>query len=171
MDASIHTARRARLAAVVGQVGVQRLDGHFAPDERVDGAVHRAHRAPPDLLEQLITAESLAHLAPLAGIIPVARCGRLRYVRAMQEFVIRGAKVLDGSGREGAVADVAVRAGKIAAVGTKAGEGMRSIDAGGLALMPGIVDVHAHGAQRCPHLRLLPGSAGRPRCPTAMATT
>jgi len=62
----------------------------------------------------------------------------------MQDFVIRGAEVLDGTGRPGAVVDVAVSGGRIAGVGAKPAKGARTIDAGGLCLMPGIVDVHTH---------------------------
>ena len=56
---------------------------------------------------------------------------------------IRGARVLDGLG--GAFEkDVFVRDGKISAVGKSDESAKQTIDAGGLALMPGIVDVHTH---------------------------
>jgi N-acyl-D-aspartate/D-glutamate deacylase len=58
----------------------------------------------------------------------------------MNDLLIRGATVYDGTGAPGRVADVAVKDGRIAAPGP-AGE---TVDAGGLALMPGIVDVHTH---------------------------
>ena len=60
----------------------------------------------------------------------------------MLDLLIRGANVLDGSGRPPVVADVAVQGGRIV---DGAGESARRVlDAGGLALMPGIVDVHTH---------------------------
>ena len=60
----------------------------------------------------------------------------------MIDLVIRGAKVYDGSGGPCAVREVAVRDGRIV---ESAGEGARrAVDAGGLALMPGIVDLHTH---------------------------
>ncbi|HZQ75173.1 MAG TPA: amidohydrolase family protein [Burkholderiales bacterium] len=63
----------------------------------------------------------------------------------MLDLVIRGATVLDGTGAPGFVGDVGVRGGRIAAVSAKIAEGAREVlDAGGLALMPGIVDVHTH---------------------------
>ena len=64
----------------------------------------------------------------------------------MNDLLIRGATVHDGSGGEGRVLDVAVHAGRIVALGTDAGcqPARRTIDAGGLALMPGIVDNHTH---------------------------
>jgi len=62
----------------------------------------------------------------------------------MHDLLIRGATVYDGSGEPGRTVDVAVSAGRISTVG-KADESARNtIDAGGLALMPGIVDVHTH---------------------------
>ena len=62
----------------------------------------------------------------------------------MFDLLIRGAAVFDGSGDSPVTADVAVRDGRIAEVG-KPGEGAhRVVDANGLALMPGIVDVHTH---------------------------
>ena len=61
----------------------------------------------------------------------------------MTDLLIRGATVYDGSGRPGFVGDVAVRAGML--VRAEKGESAKStLDAGGLALMPGIVDVHTH---------------------------
>lgn len=62
----------------------------------------------------------------------------------MFDLLIQGATVFDGSGAPPVTADVAVRDGRIAEVG-KPGEGAhRVVDANGLALMPGIVDVHTH---------------------------
>src|SRR5690349_4663036 len=60
----------------------------------------------------------------------------------MLDLLIRGANVLDGSGRGGFVGDVAVQGGRIVESGDKTAR--RVVDAGGLALMPGIVDVHTH---------------------------
>ena len=61
----------------------------------------------------------------------------------MTDLLIRGATVYDGSGRPGFVGDVAVRAGVLAKA-EKGESARRTVDAGGLALMPGIVDVHTH---------------------------
>src|SRR6185503_5756317 len=59
----------------------------------------------------------------------------------MLDVVFRGATVYDGSGGAPRAADVGVRAGRIVPA---EGPARRSVDAGGLALMPGIVDVHTH---------------------------
>ena len=58
----------------------------------------------------------------------------------MNDLLIRGATVYDGTGNPGRVMDVAVKDGRIAA----SGPAKQTLDAGGLALMPGIVDVHTH---------------------------
>ncbi len=64
----------------------------------------------------------------------------------MAEFdiVIRGGTVVDGSGGEPFVADVAIRDGVIAAVGQVPGTGAEEIDAGGRVVTPGFVDIHTH---------------------------
>jgi N-acyl-D-amino-acid deacylase len=58
----------------------------------------------------------------------------------MNDLLIRGATVYDGSGRPGRVEDIAIKNGRIAT----AGPAKETLDAGGLALMPGIIDVHTH---------------------------
>ncbi|MGD9952736.1 MAG: amidohydrolase family protein [Burkholderiales bacterium] len=58
----------------------------------------------------------------------------------MNDLLIRGAAVYDGTGAPGRVEDVAVKDGRIASPGPA----REIIDAGGLALMPGIIDVHTH---------------------------
>lgn len=60
------------------------------------------------------------------------------------DLVIRGGTVVDGSGGEPFVADVAVQGGRIAAIGDVAGVGTEEIDAAGRYVTPGFVDVHTH---------------------------
>src|SRR5260370_17317284 len=60
----------------------------------------------------------------------------------MFDLVIRNGTVLDGSGAPRRIADIAVQDGKIAAVGRKLGTGRREIDAAGLIVAPGLVDIH-----------------------------
>src|SRR5579862_8360319 len=60
------------------------------------------------------------------------------------DTVIRGGTVADGTGAEIRQADVAVKNGKIAAVGRFSGSGSEEIDAKGLLVTPGFVDVHTH---------------------------
>ncbi|MDT0264874.1 D-aminoacylase [Streptomyces sp. DSM 44915] len=62
----------------------------------------------------------------------------------MAELLIRGALVLDGTGAPGRRADVTVDRGLVTAVGGAGLTGRRVLDADGLALAPGFVDMHAH---------------------------
>src|SRR5678815_5342143 len=60
------------------------------------------------------------------------------------DLVIRGATVYDGTGGAGARADVGVRGERIAAVGVIPERGGAELDATGLAVSPGFIDVHSH---------------------------
>ncbi len=60
------------------------------------------------------------------------------------DLVIKGARVIDGSGLPSFMGDVAVHDGKIAEVGRVSGSAQRVIDADGLAVSPGFIDFHAH---------------------------
>ncbi|HTR83602.1 MAG TPA: amidohydrolase family protein [Reyranella sp.] len=62
----------------------------------------------------------------------------------MNDLVIRGATIVDGQGHEPRRADVAVKNGRIADIGNIKDKGTETVDAGGLTLMPGIIDVHTH---------------------------
>ena len=62
----------------------------------------------------------------------------------MHDTVIRGGTIVDGTGKPAFTGDVALENGKIASVGGKAGPGKREIDAKGLLVTPGWVDVHTH---------------------------
>src|SRR5258707_14035643 len=63
----------------------------------------------------------------------------------MSGLVISGGRVVDPASGMDAVGDVAVVDGKIAAVGTGLGGAERVIDATGLVVAPGFIDLHAHG--------------------------
>jgi N-acyl-D-amino-acid deacylase len=61
------------------------------------------------------------------------------------DIVIRGALVIDGSGEPGEIGDVAVEDGRIAAIGRSLPAGSaRVIDAEGLAVTPGFIDIKTH---------------------------
>src|SRR6266481_808468 len=62
----------------------------------------------------------------------------------MHDLVIRGATLLDGLGHDPIRADVAVRDGRITAIGEVGKDAPEIVDAGGLAMMPGIIDLHTH---------------------------
>ena len=63
----------------------------------------------------------------------------------MHDLVVRGGTVVDGTGGPPRTADVAVDDGRISAVGSLAGAAARrTLDADGLLVTPGVVDVHTH---------------------------
>ncbi|HEX9259616.1 MAG TPA: amidohydrolase family protein, partial [Acidimicrobiales bacterium] len=62
----------------------------------------------------------------------------------MAELVIRGGTVVDGTGAAPVRADVAVEGDRIVAVGEVDAPGARVIDAEGLLVTPGFVDIHTH---------------------------
>jgi N-acyl-D-amino-acid deacylase len=60
------------------------------------------------------------------------------------DLVIRHGRVLDGTGKPAVAADVAIRAGRVVAVGQVTGTATREIDAKGQVVAPGFIDVHTH---------------------------
>ena len=62
----------------------------------------------------------------------------------MNDLLIRNASLYDGLGSPAQVTDLAVSGGRISGIGRDLGPARQSIDADGLALMPGIIDNHTH---------------------------
>ena len=62
----------------------------------------------------------------------------------MLDVLVKGARVADGTGAPLVTADVGVKDGRIAAIGRIAETARETVDADGLVLAPGIVDVHTH---------------------------
>src|SRR4029079_18467794 len=92
------------------------------------------------------------HKSLRAGLVVLAiAAARLAWLQAQPptfDLIIRGGHVVDGSGNPWFAGDVGVRGDRIAAVGTlsnaKAG---REIDAHGLVVAPGFIDMHTHSDQ------------------------
>src|SRR2546421_2307990 len=63
---------------------------------------------------------------------------------AQYDLIIRGGKIVDGTGNPWFYGDVAVKGDRIAAVGAINGDATRLIDATGLVVAPGFVDMHSH---------------------------
>src|SRR5215218_8082118 len=63
---------------------------------------------------------------------------------AMHDLVIRGGTIVDGLGNEPFTGDIAVTEGRITEVGRVDGPARETVDADGLLVTPGFVDVHTH---------------------------
>jgi N-acyl-D-aspartate/D-glutamate deacylase len=62
----------------------------------------------------------------------------------MHDLLIRGGRVVDGTGAEPRDADVAIRDGAIHEIGRVSGAARETIDAAGAIVTPGFVDIHTH---------------------------
>src|SRR3954451_19234908 len=63
------------------------------------------------------------------------------------DVVIQGGSIIDGTGSPRFRADIGLRKGRIEALatpGSLTGERGRTVDAGGLCVAPGFVDIHSH---------------------------
>ncbi len=60
------------------------------------------------------------------------------------EIVVKGATIVDGTGAEPISGDLAIDDGRITEIGGKIGGGQRVIDAAGMIVSPGFVDIHTH---------------------------
>lgn len=80
-------------------------------------------------------------VASLPAATPIdAQAGPQRF-----DLLIRGGRVLDGTGNPWFYADVGIREGRIAAIGQLAGAtATRTIDATGKYVTPGFIDIHSH---------------------------
>lgn len=62
----------------------------------------------------------------------------------MYELIVRNARIADGLGNALIDGDLAVKNGRVAAVGRVEGAGAETVDARGLVLAPGAIDLHTH---------------------------
>ena len=60
------------------------------------------------------------------------------------DLIIRGGTVVDGTGCDPYIADLAVTGDRVVAVGTDLGEAQTVYDASGCYVAPGFVDIHTH---------------------------
>ena len=60
------------------------------------------------------------------------------------DLIVRSGQIYDGTGSPSFLADIGIRSGRIAEVGRIAGRGVQEIDADGMIVAPGFVDIHTH---------------------------
>src|SRR5262245_42137227 len=96
---------------------------------------------------------AVATLTAAGAIIAVALCGpgpfrtaRPRMVFAAEGYdvVVRGGRVMDPETGLDAVRDVGIREGRIARISEAPLDGTRVLDARGLVVAPGFIDLHQH---------------------------
>ena len=73
-----------------------------------------------------------------------AGCFAIRLQAGTYDVIIRHGRVVDGTGNPAFFADVAVQKGRIAQIGKITGKAKTEIDAAGLIVAPGFIDVHTH---------------------------
>lgn len=62
----------------------------------------------------------------------------------MYDLLVKNGRIIDGTGSASYTADVAVAGNEIVAIGMLDGESAKTIDAAGLAVSPGFIDLHTH---------------------------
>lgn len=100
----------------------------------------------PALLKRLALRRNFRLLARMKrfGVGLMAACAVIFASAADYDVIIAGGKVIDGTGAPAFSADVAIKGGKIAKIGSIEGTATTRIDARGLVVAPGFIDVHTH---------------------------
>ncbi len=77
----------------------------------------------------------------------LAACWTCNLSAQSYDVILRNGRVADGTGNPAFFADVAIKDGKVAAVGRVQGDAKQVIEAKGLIIAPGFVDVHTHAEE------------------------
>ena len=109
---------------------------------------------PPHLVEPPGRREVMRRTLACALLVLLTACTD---VREEYDLVVRGGTIVDGTGAPGMAGDVAIRDDRIVAVGAVRGRGRKEIDARGLVVAPGFIEIHSHSG----YLLLEDGAAQR----------
>jgi N-acyl-D-amino-acid deacylase len=82
-----------------------------------------------------------------ASIIFLILAAQLNLQAQRYDLVIRHGRVADGTGNPAYFADLAIKSGRVAAIGKIEEKGTTEIDARGLVVAPGFIDVHTHAEE------------------------
>src|SRR6185503_15812819 len=80
----------------------------------------------------------------LLGVLALSHPSIVQGTAEEYDLIIRHGKIMDGSGNPWFHGDVAIKRDRIAGVGRINGEATRVIDAAGLVVVPGFIDIHSH---------------------------
>jgi N-acyl-D-amino-acid deacylase len=94
-------------------------------------------------LAGLLCVSSIAVLGAAAGELRISNPAP-RQASTQYDVLIKNGRIFDGSGNPWFIADIAIKDGKIAAVGALDATAARMIDASGRFVAPGFIDIHSH---------------------------
>ena len=86
-----------------------------------------------------------SRLVSIAALAIASLAGAFAQPSTVYDLVIFGGRVLDPASGLDTVRNVGITAGRIADISTSSLHGRTTVDARGLAVAPGFIDVHAHG--------------------------
>lgn len=93
-------------------------------------------------------ASTILFAIMVPGLVAAISCTGARFPSPLYDRVILGGTLFDGTGSAGVRADVAIQGERIAAIGLDLGAARDTIDANGLAVAPGFIDMLGHSEFR-----------------------
>jgi N-acyl-D-amino-acid deacylase len=125
--------------------------GGFGPMRRCSTNLFKAFPSPRPSPHSFVMGRGSrgAHWLPVCFVVNPAVCSVILLLCFSAEAEtwdvwIRHGTIIDGTGRKGFSGDVAIKDGHIARVGQVEGLAKREVDASGLVIAPGFIDVHTH---------------------------